>query len=69
MPKHELEYRGYKICMEVEGRTCIVMVTPKTPELPILPWHSFYAPSEQDAMAEAQRRVDRLLAFLPEQKP
>ena len=62
MPKHELEYRGYKIGIEEEGRSCVVTVTPKTSELPILPWNSFHAPSEQDALAEAQRRVDRLLA-------
>jgi hypothetical protein len=62
MPKHELEYRGYKIWIEAEGRSCVVTVTPKTSELPILPWNSFHAPSEQDALAEAQRRVDRLLA-------
>ena len=67
MPKHELEYRGYKIRMAGSDLYC--NGAPKTPELPILPWNSFHAPSEQDALAEAQRRVDRLLAFLPEQKP
>jgi hypothetical protein len=63
MSEHESDYRGYKIEVKPNGRAWVVSVVPQTPELPILRWNSFRAPlgSERDAIAEAQRRVDRLL--------
>jgi hypothetical protein len=65
MPEHEIDYRGYKIEVKPNDQGWVVNVAPKTPELPILRWNSFRAPlgSQQDAVAEARRRVDRLLSI------
>jgi hypothetical protein len=64
MSEHETEHRGYKIEVKANGHAWVVNVAPKTPELPILRWNSFRAPlgSQEEAVAEARRRVDRLLS-------
>jgi hypothetical protein len=57
------QYRGYKIEGEPLGLTWHVSVSPTTPDLPILGHHSFLALTWvwTEAIAEARRRIDRLL--------
>ena len=58
------EYRGYKIELRRDGQTWHVTVHPTRPDLPIMRQFSFLPEPfpEGAALAEAKRRVDRLLA-------
>ena len=62
-PSREADYRGYKIEMERPGLCWTVKVLPTHPNLPVLSHASFrtITQSERAAMAQAQRRVDRVL--------
>jgi hypothetical protein len=65
MAGRAFQYRGYEIKIEPNGLEMIMTVTPTRPELPIFQRHTFriYTPSEDDALAEARRRIDQLLLY------
>ena len=63
MPDRELRYKGYKIKLTPNGRGWRVRARPLSPDKPILSDHSFVVAgaSEDDAIEQAKRRIDRLL--------
>jgi hypothetical protein len=56
-------YRGYRIQVEGRARFVRVYVIPRTLSSPILPrsYFDFWSGKEEEARAEARRRVDTLL--------
>jgi hypothetical protein len=64
MAKHETHYRGYGIEVQRNGAGYNVWVRPLRPDLPIMWTNSFKTGSgnEEQAVAEAVRRINRLLA-------
>jgi len=59
-------YRGYQIETRREWSSWCVSVYPVRPNLPILPRSTLHtlASQEADAVVEAKRNIDRLLASL-----
>jgi hypothetical protein len=66
MPGHQTEYRGYRIKAERVGRVCLVSVTPKVPDLPLMRKHSYEirASSVEEALVNVRTRIDLLLDLL-----
>jgi hypothetical protein len=62
MPKPRTLYRGYELEGDQRGRIWRITVRPIRPELPILGTHSVLRPTWPEAVAEAQARIDHLLA-------
>jgi hypothetical protein len=60
----DAHYRGYLITAERRDDDWHLDVHPTRAEFPIMCQHSFTVPlpTMQDALAEAKRRIDRLLA-------
>ena len=63
---HQTEYRGYRIKAERVGRVCLVSVTPKVPDLPLMGKHSYEirASSVEEALVNVRTRIDLLLDLL-----
>jgi hypothetical protein len=66
MGGYKTEYRGYSIIAKRNGRGWVIAVSPKTPELPLMPKSSFdiRAPSSEEAIANIRTRIDLLLDVL-----
>ena len=56
-------YRGYKIEAEMADGKWRCIVTPSRPDLPILWRFAFFYSAKAEAIADARRRVDELLAL------
>ena len=58
-------YRGYNIRIVPDGHRWRVWARPKWPDLPIHRGHCFIVSglSEDDALAEVKRQIDRLRSF------
>jgi hypothetical protein len=65
MPDRELRYKGYKIKLAPRQRGWRIRALPLSPDKPILSDHSFVAAgvSEEEAIEQAKRRIDRVLAI------
>jgi hypothetical protein len=61
--QRETEYRGYKIKMERRDLCWAVAVSPTRRDLPVISSHLIktITQSERSAMAQAKRRIDRVL--------
>ena len=66
MPGQQTEYRGYRIKAERVGRVCLVSVTPKVADLPIMRKNSLEirASSVEEALVDVRTRIDLLLDLL-----
>jgi hypothetical protein len=66
MPGHQIEYRGYRIKAEREGRAWRVAVSPKRSDLPLMRKHSYEirASSLDEAVSNVRTRIDLLLDLL-----
>jgi hypothetical protein len=65
MPDRELRYKGYKIKLAPKQRGWRIRARPLSPDKPILSDHSFVVAeaSEDEAIEQAKRRIDRVLAI------
>jgi lipocalin len=61
--QRETEYRGYKIKMERRDLCWAVVMSPTRRDLPVVSRHLIktITQSERAAMAQAKRRIDRVL--------
>jgi hypothetical protein len=66
MPRHQTEYRGYRIKAERDGRAWRVAVRPKQPDLPLMrkPAFEIRATSVDEAISNIRTRIDLLLDLL-----
>jgi hypothetical protein len=62
--RRQARYRGYDIKMERRDLCWMVTMKPSRPELPIFQRYSFQTAtqSEREALSQARRRVDHVLA-------
>jgi hypothetical protein len=65
MSTRETQYRGYRITAEQKDHYCRLSVHPTQADVPIMFQHTFTVPDPtlQRAVAEAKRRIDRLLTL------
>ena len=66
MPGYQIEYRGYRIKAEREGRAWRVAVSPQSSDLPLMRNYSYEirAASLDEAVSNVRTRIDLLLDLL-----